>query len=331
MIRGKSRSILMAGIALALALALASWWAGRSPIPDGLASGNGRIEAEEVDVATRFPGHVDQLFAAEGELVEAGQPLARMDTAEIEAALREAEAQVREAIERSREASATIAQRESECDLAEAEYRRSEILFEQNVEPESRLDVKQSQLRSARAACSAAEAVKLDAEAGIEAAKARVERIQTQLDESLLASPVRGRVLYRLSRVGEVLPAGGKVFTLVDLSDVYMEIFLPSREAARVAIGAEARIVLDGLPDDPIPASVSFVSPEAQFTPRQVETPSERDKLMFRVKVRIPADWVDAHVDTLKTGVRGLAYVRIDGGGSPWPDFLAAQAPTNAR
>ena len=163
MTRGKSLSMLVAGAALATALAAGSWWAGRSPIPEGLAWGNGRLEAEELDVATRSAGHVDQILVEEGDLVEAGQTLARMDTAELEAELREAKAQAREAIERSHAAGATIKQRKSECDLAEAEYRRSEILFEQNVEPESRLDVKHSQLRSAQAACGAAEAQKLDA------------------------------------------------------------------------------------------------------------------------------------------------------------------------
>lgn len=331
MTRGKSLWMLVGAAALIAALAAGSWWAGRSPIPDGLAWGNGRIEAEEVDVATRLAGHVDQIFVEEGDLVEAGQQLARMDTAELEAELREAKAQAREAIERSHAADATIRQRESECELAEAEYRRSEILFEQNVEPESRLEVKQSQLSSARAACSAAEAQKLDAEAGIDAANARVERIQTQLDESDLVSPVRGRVLYRLSRLGEVLPVGGKIFTIIDLSDVYMEIFLPSRQATRVAIGAEARVVLDAAPDDVIPATVSFVSPDAQFTPRQVETPSERDKLMFRVKVRIPADYVDAHIGTLKTGIRGVAYIQLGPERTPWPDFLEAHPPSDVR
>lgn len=331
MIRGKSLWMLAGGAALAAALAAGSWWADRSPIPDGLAWGNGRVEAEEVDVATRLAGHVDQILVEEGELVEAGQELARMDTAELEAELREAKAQAREAVERSHSADAMIRQRKSECELAEAEYRRSEILFEQHVEPESRLEVKQSQLSSARAACSAAESQKLDAEAGIDAANAHVERIQSQLDEAVLTSPVRGRVLYRLSRLGEVLPAGGKIFTVVDLTDVYMEIFLPSRQATRVAIGAEARIVLDGAPDDVIPATVSFVSPDAQFTPRQVETPSERDKLMFRVKVRIPAEYVDAHIATLKTGIRGVAYVQLGPEQTPWPDFLETHPPSSPR
>jgi hypothetical protein len=90
-----------------------------------------------------------------------------------------------------------------------------------------------------------------------------------------------GRILYRLARPGEVLPAGGRVLTLVDLSEVYMEIFLQSAQAAWLPIGAKARLAPVGA-DFAIPATVSFVSPEAQFTPKQVETRSEREKLMFR-------------------------------------------------
>jgi hypothetical protein len=95
-------------------------------------------------------------------------------------------------------------------------------------------------------------------------------------------------VLYRLTEVGEVVAAGGKALTLVNLGDVYMEIFLPSEQAARLKIGAEARITVDYAPGRAAAGYVSFVSPEAQFTPKQVETRSEREKLMFRVKIRIP-------------------------------------------
>lgn len=326
MVSGKSIRILLGMLGLGAALAAWSWWSAPPPLPDGFVSGNGRIEAEQADVATRVAGRVKAILAEEGDLVEAGQALARMDTEELEASLREARAQVREAEERREAALALIVQRESECELAEAEYARSTTLFAERVEPESRLDVKASQLRSAQAACDAAEAQKHDAEAGIEAAKARVDRIQTQLDDAVLESPVRGRVLYRLARLGEVLPVGGKVLTLIDLSDVYMEIFLPSRQATLVPLGAEARVVLDALPDVVIPGSVSFVSPDAQFTPRQVETAGERDKLMFRVKIRVPADFVEAHIDVLKTGIRGVAYVALGQQESaPWPEFLEAR------
>jgi len=143
---------------------------------------------------------------------------------------------------------------------------------------------------------------------------------------------VRGRVLYRLAEPGEVLPAGGNVLTLLDLTDIYMEIFLPSREAARVSIGADARIVLDAAPEYVIPATVSFVAPEAQFTPKQVETQNEREKLMFRIKVRIPPEIVEPRIQVVKTGVRGTAYVMLEGDEPPaWPASLEARLPVGSR
>jgi HlyD family secretion protein len=320
--------MLVGGAVLALAIASAVWWFRRPPLPDGLASGNGRIEADEVDVATRYAGRVAEILAEEGDLVEPGQVLARMDTAELEASLREARAQARAAVEARNVAKASIAQRKSECDLAEAEFRRSATLYEKEIESESQLDVKRSQLQTARAACDASRAQLLDAEARIEAANASVERIQTQIDDAALVSAVRGRVLYRLARPGEVLSPGGRVLTVVDLSDVYMEIFLPSQEAARVVVGSDARVVLDAIPQYVIPARVSFVSPEAQFTPKQVETPSERDKLMFRVKLRIPPEIVAAHIEVVKTGVRGVAYLRLGSEPPPWPPFLEPRLPS---
>ncbi len=328
----RKRWILAGGLIVAAAFAAAAWWLGRSPLPDGLALGNGRIEAEEVAIATKYAGRVESILAEEGDLVEPGQVLAQMDTVELEAELREAQAQAQEAVQQRSVAAAMIVQRKSECDLAGTEFRRSSQLFEKDVEPESQLDVKRSRLQTARAACDAAEAQLVDAEAAIEAANARVDRIQAQIDDAVLTAPVRGRVLYRLTEPGEVLAGGGRVLTLVDLTDVYMEIFLPSRQATRVAIGAEARIVLDALPDAVIPASVSFVAPEAQFTPKQVETSGERDKLMFRVKVRIPAEVVEPRIEIVKTGVRGVAYVKLRGPEeTTWPAFLEARLPPDPR
>jgi HlyD family secretion protein len=160
----------------------------------------------------------------------------------------------------------------------------------------------------------------------IEAATSEVSRIQVQIDDSTLRSPVRGRVLYRLAEEGEVLAAGGKALTLVNLGDVYMEIYLPSQEAARVGIGDDARIVIDAAPQYAARALVSFVSPEAQFTPKQVETRSERDKLMFRVKLQIPPELLLPYIDKVKTGVRGVGYVRVDES-VPWPAALERRFP----
>jgi HlyD family secretion protein len=102
---------------------------------------------------------------------------------------------------------------------------------------------------------------------------------------------------------GEVLPAGGKVVTALQLSDVYMTIYLPTEQAGRVIVGSEGRIVLDAAPDLVLPAAVSFVAPRSQFTPKEVETRSEREKLMFRIKVRIDPELLVRNLEKVKTGL----------------------------
>jgi HlyD family secretion protein len=147
-----------------------------------------------------------------------------------------------------------------------------------------------------------------------------------RIEDAVLKSPVKGRVLYRLAEPGEVVGLGGKVLTLINLNDVYMEIFLPAQEAARVKMGADARITLDVRPEYSAEAKVSYVSPEAQFTPKQVETRSERDKLMFRVKLKVPSEIVMPFIERIKTGVRGIGYVRLDDTVA-WPAFLDRPFP----
>jgi HlyD family secretion protein len=155
----------------------------------------------------------------------------------------------------------------------------------------------------------------------VDVAKANVAKVQTRIDDATLTSPVLGRVLYRVAEPGEVLAAGGKVLTLVNLDDVYMEIFLPSEQAAAIKIGAEARITVDFEPGRAAAGYVSFVSPEAQFTPKAVETKSEREKLMFRVKIQVPHELVLHYIERVKTGVRGVGYVKVKDD-AVWPERL---------
>ena len=161
----------------------------------------------------------------------------------------------------------------------------------------------------------------LAAEANIQSAKAQISRVQADIDDSLLVSPLEGRIQYRIAEPGEVLNAGGRVLNLVDLTDVYMTFFLPEGTAGKVKIGAEARIVLDAIPDTPIPATISFVSSVAQFTPKTVETKIERQKLMFRVKAKIAPELLKKYIDYVKTGLPGEAWVKINPD-AKWPEFL---------
>jgi HlyD family secretion protein len=332
-------------------------------LPAGFASGNGRIEATEYDIATKRPGRIATVAVREGDMVEADQVLARMDTRDLEADLHEAEAQSAQAREDRRRALAAVAQRESELALARKELQRSQSLFDSNLIARQKLDedvtrsetavaalaqehaaakvaegalleaqaqlqmadaalVQQEAQRAAAEAALAAARIDVDyREAAIAAAAARIERVRTDIADSTLTAPIRGRVLYRLAEPGEVLPAGGKVVTVLELSDVYMTIFLPTDEAGRTIVGAEGRIVLDAAPYLVIPAAVSFVAPRAQFTPKEVETRTEREKLMFRVKVRIDPELLARNSEKVKTGLPGVAYVRLDPR-ADWPERL---------
>lgn len=318
-------------------------------LPAGFASGNGRIEAVEIDVSTKTPGRIKEILVNEGDFVQAGQTLARMDTEQLEAQRRQAEAQLRRAVisvdtarsvvtQREAErtaAEAVVAQREAERDVSERRFARSQQLVRSNTISQQVLDddrataqgakaalgAAQAQLAASEAAVGAAKAAVVDAEAAVEAAKAAIDSITADINDATLVSPRDGRVQYRVAQPGEVLSAGGRVLNLVDLGDVYMTFFLPTAQAGRVAIGSEARLVLDAAPQYVIPAKVSYVADVAQFTPKTVETEEERQKLMFRVKAQISQELLRKYIQQVKTGLPGMAYVRLDPE-AEWPASL---------
>ena len=139
-------------------------------------------------------------------------------------------------------------------------------------------------------------------------------------------SPRSGRVQYLIHRAGEVVDAGTRILTILDLNDVYMTIYLPAAQAGKLAIGDEARMILDPFPQYVVPATVSFVATEAQFTPKSVETAEEREKLIFRVKLQVDPKVLGKYHTEVKTGVRGLGFVRTDSN-VPWPDDLVVKLP----
>lgn len=294
--------------------------------PEGIVSGNGRIESVQVDIASKYAGRVEKILAREGDLVKPGQVVAQMNTDELEADLARGKAKIAESEETKNQIKAEILEKESRLKFAQQQYERDKSLFSRRVISREEMEQVQSQRDIASAALDASKAKLQTSDRTIEAAQAEVKRIEAQITDSTLTSPVEGRVLYRLAEEGEVLSAGGKVFTLVNLGDIYMEIFLPAQDAARIPIGADARIVVDVAPQYAARANVTFVSPEAQFTPKQVETRAERDKLMFRVKLHVPQELILPYIQRIKTGVRGVGYVRVDDS-IPWPESLERRFP----
>jgi HlyD family secretion protein len=310
-----------AGAAVVLAIVVGVWVKQKNKLPEGIASGNGRIEGKLVDISAKEALRVKQILVDEGALVRPGQVLVKMDTSTLEAELAGAEASVAQAQEKLAVSGAAIVKQKSAIGLADTEVKRSENLVREHAGSQQQLDVNRNQLDESRATLNEARASNKTSIQGVEVAKQNATTIQTRIDDATLKSPVTGRVLYRLAEPGEVLAAGGKALTLVNLEDVYMEIFLPSNMAGQIKVGAEARITVDFEPTRAVPAYVSFVSPEAQFTPKQVETKNEREKLMFRVKLQIPKEIASKYVDRIKTGVRGTGYVKLKGSAA-WPAKL---------
>ena len=314
-------------LAAAIAGGFFLWLQFQQPaLPEGFASGNGRIEATEIDVATQWAGQINEVLASEGDLVDADQVVARMDTANLEAQLRQAEAQVQQAQDARASVAALISQRESELAFARKDLGRILELTAKGFVSRQDADLKRTKQETTAAALVAAKAQATEAESAIAAAIAAADRLKIDIEQGILKAPHAGRVQYRLTEPGEVLAAGGKVLTLLDLTDVDLTLFLPETAAGRVALGAEARIVLDAATNLVIPAQVSFVAAKAQFTPKTVETRTEREKLMFRVKVRIDPDLLRQHLSRVKTGLPGVAYVRLDPNAS-WPPTLQVKLP----
>lgn len=296
------------------------------PLPPGFASGNGRIEATEVDVTVKNAGRLAEVTPREGDMVEKGQVLARLDVKELDAQLHAAQAQAEQARQAERQAEANAERARIEHEMARKTMARSAALVGKGFISKEKLDQDRTAEQAAAAAETASQQGVSEARAAVQAADARVEQIKASLDDSDLKASIGGRVLYRLAEPGEVLASGGKVLTLLDITDVYMTIYLPTEQAGRVTVGSEARIVLDAAPQYVIPAKVSFVAPRSQFTPKEVETRSEREKLMFRIKVKIDPELLRQYREKVKTGLPGVAYVRLDER-APWPENLRVKLP----
>ncbi len=333
-------------VALAVAVIAVAWFFLRDPgVPEGFAVSNGRLEATDYYISAKRAGRIAEVLVDEGDTVEAGQVVARMDTEELEAGLREAEANIVEAqarrsvaIANKAYAQAQVAVRQADYAFAQSTYVRSQGLVKKGAVSEQEAEVDQArrsmsgaEVLGSRAQVEQAQSQIAAADADILASRAKVDRLRAEINDAVLKAPIRGRIERRIAEPGEVLANGGRVLSLLDLSDVYMYVFLPNKDASKVLLGAEARIVLDAAPKNPVRATVSFVSPEAQFTPKTVETAEERFDLTFRVKLQIEPARLREFEALVKSGVPAMGYVRLDAS-KTWPENLAPKgAPSWAK
>jgi len=290
-------------------------------LPAGIVEANGRIEADEVQIATKYAGRITEIKFEEGDLVKPGQVLAQMDTKELEAAERAAASTVEQRRKDADSARSVIKQREASVELAISELNRAKTLVAKEAVSVQRVEQLTAAQKSTQDALAAAKSAADAADSAVASAQSEQQRLQHMIADGTLVSPKLGRVLYKLADVGETLPEGGAVATVLDLNQVYMTVFMPSDIAGKISLNAQGRIVADAAPNRPIPGTVTFVSPRAQFTPKEVEVKSERERMMFRTKIRIPELLVEKYVDKVKTGVTGVGYIRIDPN-AQWPSWL---------
>ncbi|WP_321892237.1 HlyD family secretion protein [Paraburkholderia tropica] len=316
----------LAAVASVAAIGAAVVWQrnqGRS-LPDNVAQANGRLELARVDVAVKYGGRIVDLPVHEGDVLAAGAVVARQDNVELRAQLDAAKAIRERAADAATRAAAQLDASGAQVRLAQLESSQAIKLFDDaQISPVER-DRRRLALEGAQAGESAARAARAEAQSAIAEADAQVARMQAVLNDTIVRAPLAGRVEYRVVEVGTVLPSGGRVVSMLNPDDIYFTIFLPGPQAGKLAIGADARIVLDAFPREPIAARIGYVSDDAQFTPKYVETDSERAKLMYRVKLQLPLDVARKLASRLKGGMTGEGYVRVDPS-RPWPQALAVR------
>lgn len=378
--------------------------------PEGFASSNGRLQLQNIDVASLRAGRVSQVLVHEGDLVEKGTPLVTLSSEELDTQLQGAEAaksqaeaaksqaegrksQAQAAKARAEgavtramgtekraeggyartqggvtQADAVIAAKKAQLQIAldnlnntkalrkddlvsiaelqqrEQAYQaaKAEVLAAQaakaqaaagGTEAQAGIAEAQSGIAEAKAAVAEAQAGINQAQAGINQAQAGINQAQSQINrvksiqsDMYVRAPQAGRVEYRIVEVGNVIAPGSKVVTLVDPNDVYLEIFLPTDSSNQVQIGSPARIVLDGI-KAVLPAKVSFVANQSQFTPKSVETKNEREKMMYRVKLSLDPQVASRYQTLLKGGMTAQGYVQLDPS-KAWSKDLEVNMPS---
>ena len=273
---------------------------------------SGNIETTEVDVGFKISGRIVSLLLQEGDWVENGKILAKLDDEDLrhrfelaKAILNSAQAKLNKLLagsrpEELREAEAALHQAQFDLENKQAHYERMKVLFEGRVIPKETLDNAEAVYKIAKATVQrATENYKLvkegprkedieDAKAQVEQARASLKLAETQLSYTVLNSPLSGVVLVKSSERGEVVNPGTSIITLADLENVWLKAYIPETDLSKVKWGQEVIVTTDLRPKKEYKGKISFISSQAEFTPKSIQTEKERVTLVYRIKVDIP-------------------------------------------
>lgn len=288
--------------------------------PEGITAVNGRLEMKRIDVAALYGGRIEQMNVDRGDAVAKGQSLAVLNADDAEADLRAAEAALARAAEGAAGTKARIRGLEEEIRLARIELADAEKLRADRLVSATELERARTALATRLASLEGLGRELAGAETEVKRAGALRDKAAARLNDMTVRSPIDAVVEYRLADPGNVVGAGGRIVSILDPSDVTMDVFLNAGTAAGVRLGDEARIVLDGSAAV-VPARVDYIARDAQFTPKYVETKEERAKLLFRVTLRIDPELALAYPLYFRGGMPGVGYVNH--GAAAWPARLA--------
>jgi HlyD family secretion protein len=338
--RAKTITVMLLLIAVC-ATVLTSWWfLGRQePLPEGLIQANGRIEGDHYTVSGKFPGRLSERTVSEGDWVNKGQILAKLDDAQVQAKVEQAQATVK-SVEAQLDAVRTglvmlkkviplkVSTAKAEIDHVKArleaakvrstqackeEGRRTELLASRTISQESaeqadlNKKVADADLSSARAALTQAQKNFTVAELGwdqvkvkesevaalsaqVVQAKAALKEAQSVLADLTLYAPAMGIITTCMVEAGEIVAAGSPLLDIVNLDRLYLKVYIPENKIGKVRLGLPARIHTDAFPDKFFPATVRYISSRAEFTPKEVQTPDERVKMVYAVKLYLSAN-----------------------------------------
>jgi len=281
---------------------------------DGAIVASGTVEATEADVGFQTGGRIEEVLVVEGDRVTARQPLARLDGAELEARLAAAEAQVEVARaqltelregarpEEMAQARAAVTAAAQRLETARTEAGRARRLFDGGAISRQALDEANTQLAvvEAQHVQAAEQLLALErgtrteriaaATAQLHQAEAVMEQIDAVLASAVALSPWPGIVTTRHREPGETVAPGTPVITVLNPDDRWVRVYIGEADLVRLSLGQRVAIIADGLPDMRFAGSVSHIAEQAEFTPRNVQTPEERSRLVYAVKVRVLED-----------------------------------------
>jgi HlyD family secretion protein len=220
---------------------------------------SGNIEATDVRLSFRMTGKIKELLTDEGRVVKTGEILARLDTDEL--------IKVRD------EAAASLKAAEYQFGLDKVDYERAENLFNAGSISAQKRDLAKTKANADKA--------------NVEALKASLDLAVTRLGFADLVSPIDGFVLVKSAEAGEVVQVGSTVFTVTNLQDVWLTAYINETDLGRVKLNQPAEIRTDTYPGKVHKGRISFISQEAEFTPKQIQTAEERVKLVYRIKIQV--------------------------------------------